>query len=141
MAYVASFVGNECEWDGSANENRSNLKCKILWDLDLGYQCSYHHLSFLEKWFRNDKALLKELQNCPTTPDGATVQDTFDEINLEVKGHLITVNFKARGFNMREGTSWHWNEKIDLEFKENELIVIQKERSEMEHDTYEVRGN
>src|SRR5690606_19473377 len=68
LAYVATFIGNECVWDGNANENRSNLKCKILWALDLGYQCSPQHLDFLRFWFRSNEDILKELENCPTTP-------------------------------------------------------------------------
>lgn len=141
LAYVATFIGNECEWDGNTNDDRSNLKCKILWSLGLGYQCSYHHLGFLRQWFRNDKNVLKELENCPTTPDGATIQDTFDEINLEVKDNIITVFFKASGINSREQKSWKWTEKVQFEFKENELILIQKDVSPMEYGTFEVRGN
>ena len=141
LAYVATNIGNECEWDGKANENRSNLKCKILWSLDLGYQCSYTHLDFLRFWFRNNKGILKELENCPTTPDGATVQDTFDEINLEIEGNIITVFFKANGINMREEKTWSWTEKHIFEFKKNELILLKKDISQMERGTFEVRGN
>lgn len=141
LAYIATFVGNECEWDGQANENRSNLKCKILWALNLGYQCSNEHLNLIRYWFRNNKEILKELENCPTTPDGATVQDTFDEITIEVKGNQIIVFFKANGINMREAESWKWEEKHYLEFKENELILTKKEVSPLQHEVLEVRGN
>lgn len=141
LAYVATFIGNECAWDGNANENRSNLKCKILGALDLGYQCSSKHLDFLRFWFRNNEDILKELENCPTTPDGATVQDTFDEIDLEIKDHTITVFFKASGINVREGKSWNWTEKHFFEFKNNELILLKKDISTMEQGTFEVSGN
>lgn len=141
LAYLATSIGNECEWDGKANENRSNLKCKILWALDLGYQCSPKHLDFLRFWFRNNEDILKELENCPTTPDGATVQDTFDEIDLEIKDNKITTFFKASGINMREEKSWSWTEKHFFEFKDNELILIKKDISPMEQGKFEVRGN
>lgn len=141
LAYVATFIGNECVWDKNANENRSNLKCKILWALDLGYQCSPKHLDFLRFWFRNNKDILKELENCPTTPDGATVQDTFDEIELEIEGNMITIFFKANGFNFREGKSWSWTNKHFFEFKDNELILIKKDVSSMVKSEFEVRGN
>ncbi|MFD2909420.1 hypothetical protein ACFSX9_11840 [Flavobacterium ardleyense] len=141
LAYVSTFVGNECGWDGTAAENRTNLKCKILSALDLGYQCSYTHLELIRYWFRNDKDILKEIENCPTTPDGATIQDTFDEITIETKGNQITVYFKANGINMREGTSWSWDEKHYFEFKNNELILKEKAISPVVHDTFEVRGN
>ncbi len=141
LGYVATFIGNECGWDGQANENRGNLKCKILSGLNLGYQCSNQHLGFLRFWFRNNKDIIKELENCPTTPDGATVQDTFDEINIETSGNKITVSFKANGINMREGKSWNWTEKQFFEFKNNELILLKKEISPIQHKDFDVRGN
>ncbi len=30
LGYVATFVGNECWWDGETKDDRSNLKCKLL---------------------------------------------------------------------------------------------------------------
>lgn len=141
LAYAATFIGNECSWDGNANESRSNLKCVILSGLNLGYQCSNQHLGLLRSWFRHDKKILKELENCPTTPDGATVQDTFDEINLETSGNKITVSFKASGINLREGKSWSWSEKHFFEVKDNELLLLQKEVSPVVNQTFEVRGN
>lgn len=138
LAYIATFVGNECVWDGNANESRSNLKCKILWALDLGYQCSSRHLDFIRFWFRSNEGILKEIENCPTTPDGATVQDTFDEIEIETRGNQITVFFKASGINVREGSSWKWTEKHFFEFKNNELIWIKKDVSPVERGSFEV---
>lgn len=141
LAYIATFIGNECSWEGKATDDRSNLKCKIPSALDLGYQCSERHLGFLRNWFRSEKGILKELENCPTTPDGATIQNTFDEINLEVRGNKILVSFKASGFNMREGKSWKWNEKLAFEFKNNQLFLVQKDKSEIKHSDFEVQGN
>lgn len=141
LAYAATFVGNDCEWNGKADENRSNLKCKILAALNLGYQCSFQHLDFLRHWFRSNKEMLKALENCPTTPNGATVQDTFDEINLEVKGNLISIFFKVNGINMREGKSWSWTEKHTYQFKGNELVLIKKDISPTTYRTFKVSGN
>lgn len=141
LAYIATSIGNECEWDGKANEYRSNLKCKILWALNLGYQCSNTHLDFLRFWFRNDSKIMDELTSCPTTPDGSTIQDTFDEINIEILNNKIFVFFKASGINMREGKSWNWTEKHTYEFKLNEIILLKKEITPTIHDSFEVRGN
>ncbi|WP_155845733.1 hypothetical protein [Chryseobacterium gregarium] len=141
LAYAATFIGNECGWDGKADDNRGNLKCKILTALNLGYQCSDQHLGFLRFWFRNNQEIMKELENCPTTPDGATVQDTFDEINLQITGNKITVFFKASGVNLREGKSWNWTEKHFFEFKKNELLLLKKEISPTQHSNFEVEGN
>ena len=135
LAYVATFIGNECEWDGQPTESRSNLRCKILDALGLGYQCSNPHLDLLRFWFRNNKDILKELENCPTIPDGATIQNTFDEINLEVKGNQIIVSFKVNGINMRESMSWKWSEKHVYEFKANELVLLKKEVSPVKKES------
>ena len=139
LAFVATKIGNECEWDGEVNEDRSNLKCKILWALDLGYQCSTKHLGYIKLWFRNDDEVLKQLERCPTTPDGATVQSTFDEIDLEVKGNEIIISFKAKGFNLREGESWTWTEKQFFEWNKNELIRTKKEASPKEFNKLEAQ--
>lgn len=141
LAYVATFIGNECLWDGQANDSRSNLGCKILTALNLGYQCSEQHLGFLRNWFRNNKGILKELENCPTTPDGATIQDTFDEIEIETSDNKIIVFFKAQGINLREGKSWNWTEKHFFEFRKNELILLKKEISQVKHINIKVREN
>src|SRR5690606_1883677 len=141
LAYIATFIGNACEWDGRANNDRSNLKCKILWALDLGYQCSHKHLDFRRFWFRNEEEIKKELMNCPTTPDGATVQDTFDEINLAVDENRIAVSFKVSGFNLRENKSWRWAETQEFEFKESALWLLKKERSPKRYEAFEVRGH
>lgn len=105
LGYVATFVGNECEWDGrKPDENRSNLKCKLLSYLDLGYQCSDKHLGFLNKWFSKDSIVLTKLEKCPTIPNGATKQSTFEEIYMETdtKTQTITISYKVKFINVRE---------------------------------------
>lgn len=128
---MATFIGNECWWDGKSKTNvdRSNLKCKILTSLNLGYQCSDKHLGFLHQWFRNDKKVLEELEDCPTTPYTSTTQDTFDEIILTVKGDTISVWFKANGVNMREQKYWSWTEIDYFKLNDSELQLIKKVES------------
>ena len=127
LAYVASFVGNECEWDGDRNEDGGHLNCKITSSLHLGYQCSAEHLDFIRRWFKNDLTVLKDIESCSQIPDGATVQTTFNEINVAVKNQNIIVFFKATGMDMREEKTWDWTEKLYFEFKNNELKLIKKE--------------
>jgi hypothetical protein len=131
LGYVATFVGNECLWDGEANDDRSNLKCKILTALNLGYQCSDKHLGFLRQWFKDDKKSLEQLENCPTTPYTSTIQDTFDEITLTVKGNEILVFFEASGVNTREGDSWSWTETDHFQFDNDNIKLIKKEESKI----------
>ena len=123
LAYVATFVGNECWWDGNITRDRNNLKCKILNALNLGFQCSETHLGFLKQWFRDDARALKNLEDCPTTPFTATVQETFDSINISASGDVIVVEFSVTGFNLRDDLDWHRNEEITFRNYADKLII------------------
>ena len=115
IAYVATFVGNDCMWDGDAKDDRSNLKCRILSALNLGYQCSDTHLNYLRKWFKNDTFALEQLVDCPTIPYTATIQSTFEDIDVRTTKNKIWISYIATGLNMRDGSSWR-EYRID-EFK------------------------
>lgn len=131
LGYVATFIGNECWWDGDYTENRSNLKCEILTALNLGYQCSDKHLGFLKQWFKTDPKSLKELEACPTTPNTSTIQDTFDEITLTAKDNLISVFFKANGVNMREAEAWSWSETDYFQLDNDNIKLVKKDKSKV----------
>jgi len=131
LGYVATFIGNECSWDEDYTEKRDNLKCAILTALNLDYQCSDKHLGFLRQWFKIDTAALKELEDCPTTPNTSTIQDTFDEIILTTKGSEITVFYKANGVNMREEQSWNWTETDYFQFDNDNIKLIKQEKSKV----------
>lgn len=137
LGYVATFIGNECWWDGDrSNDDRSNLKCKILTALNLGYQCSDRHLGFLRYWFREDKNTLTELEHCPQIPYTATIQDTFDEIVLTVKGNKVSVFFKAYGINTSEGKRWSWTETNYFEVHNDNIKLIKKDISKIKEETF-----
>jgi hypothetical protein len=138
LGYVATFIGNECWWDGDPSDKRNNLKCEILSALNLGYQCSDQHLGFLRQWFNQDSVVMKQLENCPTTPNTSTIQDTFDEINLIAKGNEIIISFKASGVNLREMDSWSWTETNYFQVDQNRIRLIKKERSKVEHEKLDV---
>lgn len=138
LGYVATFIGNECDWDGEYKEDRSNLKCKILSALNLGYQCSAQHLGFLKKWFKNDKKVLAEINsNCPTTPFTATIQETFDKIAIKVEGNKIAVTFDASGVNMRESYYWSWTETDYFIVKNNTIQLIKKVESNVKNENFD----
>jgi hypothetical protein len=121
IAYVATFIGSDCDWDGDAKDDMSNLKCSILSALDLGYQCSEKHLGFLRQWFRDDAKAMKTLQDCPIIPNTATIQNTFDKIRLTIKGNEILVRFQASGVNLREGRGWSWTETDYFKVEGNKI--------------------
>lgn len=131
VGYIATFIGSECDWDGATNNDRSNLNCKVISALGLGYQCSEQHLGFLQKWFAADKDILAELENnnCPTTPYTATNQTTFEEVSFTTKNDTIIVAFKASGLNMREQSSWEWSEIDYFRQSNNTIELINKEKS------------
>lgn len=131
LGYVATFIGNECWWDGDYTDKRDHLKCEILTALDLGYQCSDKHLGFLKQWFKNDQAALNELEACPTIPNTSTIQDTFDEIILTTKGNEIIVFFKANGLNMREGKTWNWTQTNYFQLDNDNIKLMKEDKSNL----------
>jgi hypothetical protein len=137
LGFVATFVGNECNWDGEAKDDFSNLKCKILSSLDLGYQCSDKHLGFLRRWFKNDNKSLKQLENCPTVPYTASSQTTFDYINLNVNGNEIAIAFGANGVNMQMGESWSWTETDHFVFDKDNIRLNKKDESKVKREHFE----
>lgn len=136
LGYVATFVGSDCNWDGDFKDDRSNLKCKILTALNLGYQCSDQHLGFLRKWFKEDKRVLKDLENCPTTPYTANSQNTFTKIRILVKGKEISVYFEAIGVNTREEKSWTWNETDYFYYDNHHLKLLKKKQSKIKYTNF-----
>ena len=137
LGYVATYIGNECWWDGDYTDKRDNLECVILTALNLGYQCSDKHLGFLRKWFKMDATVLKKLESCPTTPDTSTIQDTFNEIVLTTKGNKIIVYFEASGVNMREERSWSWTETNYFQINNDNLKLIKKNKSKVKSEHFD----
>jgi hypothetical protein len=130
LAYVATFVGNDCDWEGEAKPDRSNLRCKLISALELGCQCSATHLNFLRRWFRNDSNALERLNDCPTIPFTATKQTTFDKINISSSKNNIVVYFEASGINTREEKSWEWDETCYFELHNNHIKLVNRKVSE-----------
>jgi len=133
LGYVATFIGNECWWDGEKpNEDRSNLKCKILTALNLGYQCSDKHYGFLKSWFSKDTVVLKKLERCVSMPFTATIQTTFDEITLftDKDNKTITVNYKTYRINVRESSRKAWTQTDIFNYDLNSITLISSEKSD-----------
>lgn len=140
IGYVSTFIGNECWWDGQSRNDRSNLDCKIITALGLGYQCSETHLGFLRNWFSTDKQVLSELgkSNCPTTPYTATTQGTFDKIVVKTKGDSISVYYQAIAVNFREQESWEWSETAYFSATTEKIKLIKKKASEVINKKLEI---
>ena len=128
IGYVATFIGSECNWDGEANDNFTNLSCKVIKALGLGYQCSDTHLNFLRHWFRDNSKVLNELKDCPVTPFTATQQNTFDNLSISLKNDTIRIHYEASGVNMREEKNWNWSEDVLFKISTEKLEIISRKR-------------
>lgn len=136
LGYVVTFTGSDCDYDGQPRDDFSNLKCKALDALDLGYQCSGKHLGFLRQWFKNDSLALKELENCPRIPYTATIQNTFDFINLVVNNHTISVQFGINGVDMRAGKSWSRTETDQFDFDKDNIRLRKRAQSNIKQERF-----
>ena len=121
LGYITTFVGNDCDWDGDKKTDESNLKCKLLSALDLGYQSSEKHLSFLREWFKGDQKVLEDLQTCKRTPASANIQDSFIELRMLTVDNTITITYSAVGFDFNAKHTWNWTEESIFTFTKNEI--------------------
>lgn len=135
LGFVAYDIGNECEW-GYDSKGERVLWCRIVSVLDLGHQCSDKQINFLRKWFAKDTVALKKLESCPTMPNTATNQTTFDEIliqNNEAE-KTITVSYKVTGINTRESKSWHWSQIDVFEYNAENIVLVDSKKSDVSED-------
>ena len=120
ITYVAYHIGSECIWDGQANKDRSNLKCKVPTALGLGYQCSEKQQHLLKKWVINDTVTGQNLRGCSTIPWGASHETTFDSIAVQVHQDSIIIFSVIYGTNMPSG--------ILFDYKQTDLFLFQHDR-------------
>lgn len=133
LAFVAYDIGSECELGYDLEGNERVLWCRIVSALDLDHQCSQKQRSFLQKWFAKDTIALKKLESCPTIPNTATVQTTFDEILIQTDASkkTITVNYKVTGMNMRESQSWNYSQTDVFEYGSEHIMLVDSEKTDL----------
>ncbi len=120
LGYLASTIGNECFADGSMQ----NVKCKILSALNLGYQCSQESKSFLKNWFRDDAAILNQIENCKPTL-ASTIEKTFDEVKISSADNIIKVELKGLKLNIKENTASKWSESMSFKV-DGDKVTLQE---------------
>ncbi len=133
LGFIATFVGSECEWDGgNPNATRSNLNCMLLSYLDLGYQCSNTHLDFLKKWFSKDSKALDALKHCPTIPNTATIQSTFDEILMETntEAQTIVLRYTFNAINVRENAVTSIAKTDTFSYDSGGIVLVDSKKQE-----------
>lgn len=126
LGYIATDVSSECNWDGAKKADRSNLKCKFLSALNLGYQCSEIHLSFLKKWFKEDTKVLDRLQYCNKTESSAKIQDHFIEIKMITTKETIKILYSAVGEDLDKQKTWSWQEESTYSFTKTGIKQINR---------------
>lgn len=134
LGYIATDVSNECNWDGNKKADESNLKCKFLSALNLGYQCSDTHLSFLRKWFKEDPKVLERLQYCQKTESSAKIQDRFSEIKMLTTKENIKIIYSAVGEDSEKQKTWRWQEESNYSFTKNGIKQIDRKNINGEYN-------
>lgn len=134
LGYIATDVSNECYWDGDKKADESNLKCKLLSALNLGYQCSDKHLSFLKKWFSEDHKVLERLQYCQKTESSAKIQDRFSEIKMITDKDTIKIIYSAIGEDSEKQKTWRWQEESTYSFTKTGIKQINRKNINGEYN-------
>ena len=95
----------------------------------MGYQCSDKHLGFLNNWFSKDIVALNKLKRCPTIPNTATIQSTFDEVLLKTntQDQTITINYKVKVINVRENEVTTYTKIDQFKYDLNGIMLIRLE--------------
>lgn len=134
LGYITTDVSNECYWDGAKKADKSNLKCRFLSALNLGYQCSDTHLSFLRKWFKEDTKVLERLQYCQKTESSAKIQDRFSEIKMITTNDTIKIIYGAVGEDSEKQKTWRWQEESTYSFTKNEIKQVNRKNINGEYN-------
>lgn len=123
LGYLASTIGNECYADGGMQ----NVKCKILTALNMGYQCSEESKSFLKNWFRDDAAILKQVEKCKPTL-ATTVEKTFDEVKISTADNTIKVELKGLNLNIKENSISRWSESLSFKVDGDKVSLLERNK-------------
>lgn len=134
LGYIATDISSECNWDGVKKADASNLKCRLLSALNLGYQCSETHLSFLKKWFKEDTKVLERLQYCNKTESSAKIQDHFIEIKMITTKDTIKILYSAVGEDLDKQKKWGWQEESTYSFTKTGIKQVNRKNINGEYN-------
>jgi len=123
FGYLASTIGNECY----AETGKQNVKCKILSALKMGYQCSEENKAFLKNWFRDDSAIISQIENCKPTI-ASTIEKTFDEVKIESTEGVIKVDLKGLKLNIKENSVSKWSETLNFKVEVDKLTLVERKK-------------
>jgi hypothetical protein len=125
IAFVALHDSRDCEWDGEVNKDMSNLSCKIIKALGLGYQCSQKHIALLQKWLGKDSLASEEIKYCPMTPNTSHSVEGIDKIFLtKINNDKFKIDYSSSGMNIRSMWYWSFNTTIIFQMNKDTLKIV-----------------
>jgi hypothetical protein len=125
LGYLASTIGNECFEDGG----KQNVKCKLLTALNMGYQCSDANKTFLKNWFRDDAAIMKQIDKCKPLI-AKTIEKTFDEVKISSADNIIKISLKGLKLNIKENSASKWSEQMTFKLDGDKLTLTDRTKKE-----------
>jgi hypothetical protein len=131
LAYVATFADSDnCDFSAEC-DGKNGIQCKIVTALGLGCQCSSQHFEFLHQWFE-PKAKVFQEGHCYQRPMTASRRILFSQINLTVKGNMLTVWYQGSG---NTGTErWQFNGTEVFQLKGQQLV-----ESDSKHEIFNTK--
>lgn len=126
LGFTTTRVGNECHWDGDKKADESNLKCKFLWALNLGYQCSETHLSYLKQWFKEDPEVLENLQGCIKIESLPHSKQFFLWLKMATTENSIKIIYSAVGIGGHTKLTWKWTEASSYSYTDTGIKRISR---------------
>lgn len=126
LGFVTTGVDHDCYWDGDKKADENNLKCKFLWALNLGYQCSETHLGFLKKWFKEDPEVLDRLQYCSKNETTPKNKEFFLWLKMATTDNNIKIIYSAAGIDSDTNSNWKWTEASSYSYTNTGIKQISR---------------
>ncbi|WP_237732409.1 hypothetical protein [Flavobacterium sp. UGB4466] len=130
LGFITTSLDHECHWDGDKKADESNLKCKFLWALNLGYQCSETHLGFLKQWFKEDPDVLEDLQTCTKNETLANTREFFLWLKMATTNDNIKIIYSAAAIDGGTNFNWKWTEASSYSYTNTGIKQISRKNLE-----------
>ena len=124
LGYLGSTIGNECYYEGE----KSNVKCKILTALNLGAQCSEANKTFLKSWFKDDKEIADQIENCKPKAVSSVLEKTFDVVTISTNSSTIKVKIQGLNLDFKKENTYKWTEDLSFRVNEDKLSLIERKK-------------
>lgn len=135
LGFIATYAGTECDLEyETISKPFTQYNCRLTLALGIGYQCSEEYLAFERKWFRNDTIVLKQFDDCPISPTGASNVSAFGEIKLTRSPGRIKIYFQKHTFSIRNMRSAEWTETFYFKVDADQIHLIKRTHTTVKVD-------